>query len=742
MSKVSFMLDPGWRELLALVRCASRAISGIAFSEGHLSALLILIASALCPQFLICGALALVAAWILARFLGFSTQQLETAGILRNAFLTGLSVAWISLYWEWTPAKWPWLALGAGGMAMVLSTAAEYTIGKILPPMNAGFLVAASALFTIHGGKNLADPSLVHDAILVPEPTWLPETVLTFLRAFGVICFLPNASIGLIIALAVLVRSRLTLWLGLAGLLGGLWANHSFQYLAPWTFDAGIFVYNALLAGMAIGSYFVASRATCVLAFVAGAFSMFLWHAITAFFAYWAAAQILSISFLAATWVVLAAMRQRAGVGTLLPLPFAGMQPEIAAAQAAEYSVRFPAAGVPVLDLPFVGVRVVTQSQDGEITHRGAWRHAVDFEVQDAAGRAAPPGSGILDAFYTFGAAILSPISGTVVKVINDVPDNKIGETNYEQNWGNLAVIQSPLGFHVLLAHFRQHSIVVFRGQWIEAGQYLGQCGNSGRSPIPHLHVHCQKTAEPGDPTIPFTFRNYVLHADTGGEWRQFGFPVCRERVERFEADPAATALLQAWKPGKTQYAWISPEGKTLRRTLEVSFADDGCWQFRVPEESAECKGCVINSGLRLFDLRAKRVGFLSGIFFALSSVPFASDRRLEWRENLPDLPIFMGRRGLRLPRSCVAVKRRSFPMEETGRLEVSAQSDRISAVAMIVPGGGLSRLVLDTPAGRWTASAITSTPIQQLERAIKYDNKNARKTGCPRRDGGASDCS
>jgi hypothetical protein len=39
----------------------------------------------------------------------------------------------------------------------------------------------------------------------------------------------------------------------------------------------------------------------------------------------------------------------------------------------------------------------------------------------------------------------------------------------------------------------------------------LGLCGNSGRSPYPHLHLHFQTTPEWGSPSFPFDFSNLIV---------------------------------------------------------------------------------------------------------------------------------------------------------------------------------------------------------------------------------------
>ncbi len=54
---------------------------------------------------------------------------------------------------------------------------------------------------------------------------------------------------------------------------------------------------------------------------------------------------------------------------------------------------------------------------------------------------------------------------------------------------GNHVVIRSDNGAHVLVAHLRRRSVIVSPGERVEAGDPIAECGNSGNSTEPHVHV-------------------------------------------------------------------------------------------------------------------------------------------------------------------------------------------------------------------------------------------------------------
>ncbi|WP_137789291.1 M23 family metallopeptidase [Bacillus sp. E(2018)] len=90
--------------------------------------------------------------------------------------------------------------------------------------------------------------------------------------------------------------------------------------------------------------------------------------------------------------------------------------------------------------------------------------------------------------YYAFDKKVVAPCDGRVVKVVNSIVDNELGSTNVSNPEGNYVIIQHANDEYSLIAHFKQHSIVVEDRQMIEQGQLIGLCGNSGNSSEPHIH--------------------------------------------------------------------------------------------------------------------------------------------------------------------------------------------------------------------------------------------------------------
>jgi len=102
-------------------------------------------------------------------------------------------------------------------------------------------------------------------------------------------------------------------------------------------------------------------------------------------------------------------------------------------------------------------------------------------------------GSSVSD-FYSWEEPVLSPVDGDVVAVVSDLPDNELGAKDQSNPAGNHVVIKAAKNRYAYIAHFKRGSITVKPGQHVSSGQLIGNCGNSGNSDFPHIHMHVQDT--------------------------------------------------------------------------------------------------------------------------------------------------------------------------------------------------------------------------------------------------------
>jgi hypothetical protein len=80
-------------------------------------------------------------------------------------------------------------------------------------------------------------------------------------------------------------------------------------------------------------------------------------------------------------------------------------------------------------------------------------------------------------------------------------------------------------------------SIKVKPGDRLKEGDIIGNCGNSGRSPYPHLHFQLQATPYIGSPTLNYPLSYYILHTEKIFVLRQFEIPGQDQKVSNIEVD-------------------------------------------------------------------------------------------------------------------------------------------------------------------------------------------------------------
>lgn len=123
-------------------------------------------------------------------------------------------------------------------------------------------------------------------------------------------------------------------------------------------------------------------------------------------------------------------------------------------------------------------------------------------------------GAATLADFYGFGKPVYAAAAGKVIYAHDEYDDNPINKpipTSPKQ--GNSVIIDHGNGEFSFYAHLRRGSLKVRTGNVVKATQQIGEVGNSGNSPIPHLHFHVQNTPTwfNGD-GLPIAFQKVIVN--------------------------------------------------------------------------------------------------------------------------------------------------------------------------------------------------------------------------------------
>ena len=106
-----------------------------------------------------------------------------------------------------------------------------------------------------------------------------------------------------------------------------------------------------------------------------------------------------------------------------------------------------------------------------------------------------------------------APVDGTVVAAKGDMPDSQGMNlvSDADDAVGNHVIIETDSGHFVVLAHLRENSVQVEEGDEVMAGQPIANCGNSGNTTSPHLHIQVQTHADlwhADNRSVPFAFED------------------------------------------------------------------------------------------------------------------------------------------------------------------------------------------------------------------------------------------
>jgi urea transporter len=593
----------------------------IVFSRRRAVGLLILCAAATEPRCLLFGLCALLAAEGAVRALRLKNVY---APYGYNALLCGIAIA---REYTGTPAAFGFaVALGVSSVLVTAALGALAGYVGFIPVLSIPFVV--TSWLAIGVAQHL--PLLGVAPVIDTWATGLPPLLALTLQSFGGFLLLPNVLAGAFVLAALSLHSRISMLLATSAALLVLVLLQFTQAPLAEAMLQGIACSAALAAVTVGGLWLVPSRGSSLVALGTAL--------LAAFFALGLAAPLtrlgLSLSFVpfnAAAILVLSALRERAANHGPRLADFAADTPEqsllnhVAQQPHADAGLR--------LHLPFYGAWACTQGVDGAYTHRGILRHAYDFEMYGGSDSAlcGSAGSRVED-YHCFGQPVLAAADGTVVAVESYVPNNAVGEDNSQKPWGNYVTLQHAGSVYSLVAHLAPGSVVVYPGQFVPRGTVLGYCGNSGRSPRPHLHFQLQTTAQLGSPTLPCRFSDVVVRRSGGTHFESAHAVEQGEVLQTLQPDYALGAHFELPLGATLTYrvggqlervvseidGWGRCVLRSIDRDAELVFArSETCFSFR--------------------ELRGTPDSVLTLLRLALSHVPLERHPELTFRSTLPE---------------------------------------------------------------------------------------------------------
>lgn len=507
------------------------------FSDNRVFAWLILLASFINPYSGIAGAFAVLVSIICSEWLGYEKAYIRYGTYSYSALMVGLVMG---LYYTFS-VKFFVLLFVAAILTTLLSKAIAVVFYKYgLPLLGFPFLLVIWALlFALRSstGIALSDTGLyIHNELyglggihLVKFYEWmdaleLPRVLDAYLKSLGAIYFQYNILSGLIIAVGLLIYSRIAFTLSLIGFISGYFFLQYINGTAE-PLNYNFIGFNYILASICIGGFFlIPGKKSYLLALLIAPVIAIVHTSLGSLFTYFQL-PIYSLPYNLVIVLLLLALKYRNHSNDLELVWYQQFSPEKNLYKHRHNIERFSNQSYFHIQLPFFGEWYVSQGHAGKITHLGEWQYALDFVVTDDMRKTFRlPGTALTD-FYCYNAPVLAPAAGYVYQIIDQVEDNAVGQVDIENNWGNTIIIKHSDYLYSKLSHLKAGSFKVKVGDYVYSGDLLATCGNSGRSPEPHIHFQLQATPYVGSKTLNYPISYFVEKKGDAHVFNSFTVP-------------------------------------------------------------------------------------------------------------------------------------------------------------------------------------------------------------------------
>ncbi len=597
----------------------------IFFLQGYLPGLAFFLCTFINPNIGIAGLICVLTAYLFALFLGMKDDFLSSGFYTYNPLLVGLSIGYLF--------KLDFLTVFFIATAGILTFIVTYSLANIfsyyfnLPVLSLPFvIVSCIAYLAASQYSNLFVNGLYVPSFFNLWESKLPLWFLGLTKSLGAIFFLPHVLAGVILLGIILAVSRIFFLLALAGYFTGTIVVGLFTGSLSQSFQS-LNAFNFILIAMAIGGVFlIPSPKSYFLALIAVVTSSLFLEAVKGIWMQYG----LLVFTLPFNLITMGFIYVMGILGYPYLAKFYRGTPERTLDHYLTYNYRFPGSSR-TLCLPFSGEWTVWQGIKGRWTHKGPWQYAIDFVITDEQGKTFENEGKDLEHYYCFRKPILAPVRGRVIKVVNDIPDNPVGEVNKEHNWGNLVLLYDERGFYVLLCHLLQGSIKVKEGEWVERGKLIGLCGNSGYSPQPHLHVHVQLTSTLGVPTVPFSFIQYMSPDKV---YFANQLPLEGQRVIALYPDKSLDMKMTFLLDEKMDF--VALVNNVPKTNLEMKTKMDGNGEFYFEINESRLYFGKWEGTFYFYRLEGKITPELKALFTALPRLPLVFKEGLHWEDFLP----------------------------------------------------------------------------------------------------------
>jgi urea transporter len=624
--------------------------SQVFFSENKLFAGLLVMVSFLNYQAGIAGLIAVLVSNGAAWLLGFNKYSIKKGLYGFNSLLTGLG---LGIYFE--PNLQLMLVIVFTSLfVFFLTIVLQGVIGKYnLPFLSIPFLIGiwtvtiATREFQALGlsSKGIYVANELHQYggnALVNIYYWfigieVPGSLHSYFRSLGAIFFQDHLFAGIVICIGMLIYSRIALSLSLIG----FFAAYFFYMIIGVdisTLNYSYIGFNFILTSIALGGFFlVPSRISylCVLLLLP-IVAIITISTHTIFSSY--QLSIYSLPFNIVVLLFLYSLKLRTTFSTKLSeVVIQHNSPEKNLYYFKNSSERFKDLKYMPISLPFWGEWTVSQGHNGKYTHKGDWKHAWDFVITNANKEQYENRGDYLTDYFCYNKAIVAPADGTVQEIVDGIEDNIPGDVNTTQNWGNTIIIKHSDYLYTKMSHLRSGSIKPAKGDFVKKSEAIASCGNSGRSPYPHLHFQVQTTPYIGSGTIDYPINHYLSVNNKNYKFNSFEKPVKDDIISNINTNNLLKQSMHLI-PGKKLKFTVSKRGgqdtKEILWEVKTDIYNNSYIHCKASNSFAYFQS---NESLHYFrDFIGNKESLLYYFFQAFFMVPMGFYQNLQVKDNMP----------------------------------------------------------------------------------------------------------
>ena len=614
------------QQRLSFLRPLFAAYANILFIQSARTGGLLFLLSFLQPNVALSGLIAVLTVLAFARLIEMDPNYLEHGFYLYNPLLVGMSIGYL---FQLGPITGFFIITAAILTFLVTISLQSIFAPRYLPILSLPFTLISSVVYlAAYQYSNLFIYARPRSGFsLYGLDMLLPQWISGFFQAMGTIIFLPDALAGAAIFILLLISSRI---LGLLAITGYVWGVLVHSMLGGSLHQAinDPFAFNTILVSIAVGGiYFIPSLRSYLMSMIAVSITILTIHAAEVFLTVFKI-PVFTLPFNMTVICFLFSLKQidyRFCTATIKETP------ERTLSHYLSVNHRFHTEQIR-LHPPFVGKWHVYQGFNDLWTHQGAWQHALDFVVHDENGDSFKHQGTHVKDYYAYGRPVLAPASGYVIEAVDHIHDSPIGHPNTVDNWGNTVIIRDFSGIYVSVSHFAKNSLRCKKGDYVDLGQVLGLCGNSGYSPQPHIHIQAQVSPVLGAASAPFILTSFQHKS----QMIFYQIPKKGMEIGSFFVDKKLDRLFSFTLDQTLHFKCVAgaQEGEECRWTVGM---DPFSGMFFLADEEGNTLQFAKEVGFfYCYDYHGRDDSLLRLLFLALPRLPLVRKIGLSWQDSLP----------------------------------------------------------------------------------------------------------